>query len=122
MFVAADDLNARTQNFFREVNDRIAGVNAGLEHNAGDHGTSLIEVLCECGRQDCTYRLQITEDDYELLRSNPIGFVLVPGHDDKRVERVIRRTDRYVIVENKGRAAVIAREGDPRDRRPSLDA
>jgi hypothetical protein len=58
--------------------------------------------------------LRIREDDYELLRSNPIGFVLCAGHDARPVEEVVRRTDDYVIVENKGRAAVIAREADPR--------
>jgi hypothetical protein len=115
--VAIADLNARTQNFFREVNERIATVNAGMSYSSNGAGR-LIEVLCECGRQNCTKLLKIREDDYELLRANPIGFVLCAGHDALLVENVIQRTDDYVIVENQGRAAMIAREGDPRRQRP----
>jgi SRSO17 transposase len=119
MSVAVADLDARTQNFFREVNERIANVNAGMSRPDEDSGR-LIEVLCECGRQSCATLLRIREDDYELLRSNPIGFVLSVGHESAPVEEVVQRTKDYVIVENKGRAAVIARDGDPRSGRPPI--
>ncbi len=116
MLVAAADLNATTQNLFRDLNEQIAIVNAGMSR-ISDDGRS-IEVLCECGRESCTKLLTIREDDYDALRSNPLAFVLSAGHDVLAVEEVVQRTDDYVIVENHGRAAMIALEGDPRRRRP----
>ncbi len=94
MSVAVADLNARTQNFFREVNERIANVNAGMSRPDEDSGR-LIEVLCECGRQSCATLLRIREDDYELLRSNPIGFVVCVGHESAPVEEVVQRATAY---------------------------
>src|SRR2546428_436054 len=60
---------------FREVNERISRV----EEQFGQ--TQSFEIVCECGRTDCDERFQITHAAYSRLRSNPLHFAVVPGHE-----------------------------------------
>ena len=99
--------NARVQAMYREVNEGIALINAGWE-------IPDLELLCECGTPGCTDRVALTSDEYERVRAEPTRFVLRPGHEEDRVERVVERCDDHVIVENHGPAATVARRTDPR--------
>ena len=99
--------NARVQAIYREVNEGIALINAGWE-------IPELELMCECGTTGCTDRVALTSDEYERLRAEPTRFVLRPGHEEDEVERVVASSDDYVIVENHGRAATVARRTDPR--------
>ena len=95
--------NALNQALFREVNERIAGL-------AEDQRSSReLAIICECGSTGCTSALTITVGAYEAVRSNPVLFVITPGHDDPDVETVIAGHGDYVIVRNEGLASKIAR-------------
>jgi hypothetical protein len=48
------------------------------------------------------------------VRNDSTRFFVVPGHEDERVERVVERNDRYVVVEKIGEAAEEADDLDPR--------
>jgi hypothetical protein len=98
----------RNESLFREVNERIAEVNETFEVE----GRS--EFLCECGRPECREPVSIALEEYEEVRRNPVRFLLLPGHEDESVERIISRTDRYVVVEKLGDAADEANDLDPR--------
>jgi hypothetical protein len=57
------------------------------------------------------------EEDYEQVRLDATHFLLAPGHEDERVERVIDRRRRYQVVEKFNRAvASRVRRLDPRAR------
>lgn len=99
--------NARVQAIYREVNEGIALINSGWE-------IPDLELVCECGTSGCTDRVSLTGEEYEQLRAEPTWFVLRPGHENTDVERVVRRSDDHVIVENHGEAATVARRTDPR--------
>ena len=99
--------NARVQSIYREVNEGIALINAGWE-------IPELELMCECGTTGCTDRVALTSDEYARLRSEPTRFVLRPGHQEADVEHVVEHSADYVIVENHGRAATVARRTDPR--------
>jgi len=100
---------AKNEALFRQVNERIEEINEKL---AGD---SESDFLCECGDDDCTEPVTLNLSEYEVVRSNPTHFVIVPGHEVIDVERVIRETDRYAVVEKfLGEAGRIAVESDPR--------
>ena len=105
--------NATNQNVFREVNERVVAVHRGMDGAPAEPG-SLLEVFCECGRAGCIERIALSRAEYERVREDSTHFVLAPGHDVTLVERLIARTERYVIVENEGRAAELARAADPR--------
>ena len=107
--------NRRAQNeaLFREVNERVEEVAAGLVgHGEGD--SLLIGFICECGLDDCTAPLEVTQGQYESVRRDPRRFVVLPGHEDTDAERVVERHGGYLVVEKLGEAAEIAVEHDPR--------
>ncbi len=98
----------RNEWLFREVNERIAEVN---EKFVVEGET---EFLCECGRQTCFETLLLTRAQYEAVRTGGKRFVVVPGHEDGSVERVVNRSPGFLVVEKIGEAGEKSEEHDPR--------
>lgn len=93
---------------FREFNERLRGV-------AGDFGLELLDLVCECGDADCTARIAMSVQEYEQLRSDPLRFAVVPGHELAGFEEILERRGAYdVICKRAGEPAELARETDPR--------
>src|SRR5919198_3510942 len=57
-----------------------------------------IRILCECGRVQCDRVLAVTIAEYREVRAHPRRFAVARGHVMARVERVVARTDRYLVV------------------------
>jgi hypothetical protein len=62
--------------------------------------------LCECGRVEgadvsCHEHVEMTLAEYEDVRSQDDRFALVPGHETPELEELVRRTDKFVIVDKK---------------------
>ncbi|MDX6513876.1 MAG: hypothetical protein QOE36_3380 [Gaiellaceae bacterium] len=101
---------ARTESFFRHVNERIA-------ESAEGFGGDEAEFVCECADPTCTHRVELTLVEYERVREESTTFLLQPGHEDERVERVIRRGRGYAVVDKFHRkVAQIVRQLDPRQK------
>lgn len=71
-------------------------------------------IVCECDRESCNGRLIVTLSEYEHVRSDPVLFFVLPGHQDARIEQVVREAERFILVRKTGEAAEIAREGSER--------
>ena len=90
---ATEERIARVESLFRDVNERIA-------ESAERFDADRAEFVCECADQECTERVAATLDEYEHARADGTTFILRPGHEDTRVERVIeRRGSRVAIVQ-----------------------
>jgi hypothetical protein len=100
---------ARTESLFRNVNERIAETAERFDA----HET---EFVCECSDQQCTERVEATVEEYERVRKHGTYFLLRPGHEDTRVERVVeQRSHRHAVVEKFNAAiARMVRNLDPR--------
>ena len=99
---------ARNEALFRDVNERIA--ESAERFDAGS-----TEFVCECADANCTHRVEATLEEYEGVRADGTTFLLVPGHADTDIERVIEDRGRFHVVEkmhNVVRATV--RRLDPR--------
>jgi hypothetical protein len=72
------------------------------------------DIVCECDRESCNGRLIVTVSEYEHVRSDPVLFFVSPGHEDRRIEQVVRETARYFVVRKIGEAAEIARKDSER--------
>jgi hypothetical protein len=71
--------------------------------------------VCECGEADCTEKVEAPLDVYEAVRSDGTQFLLAPGHEDERLERVVEERLRYEIVRKVNRVvAAHVRRLDPR--------
>ena len=102
---------ARNEVLFREVNERIEEVDARFGQLAEP---SQLIVVCECALPDCTGQMEVPRSEYEAVRVNPKRFLVLPGHEEPRIEHVVKRDDGYTVVEKFEHEAEIAREHDSR--------
>jgi hypothetical protein len=107
---------ARNEAIFREVNERIEE----LSRRSGiDEEDSLLPgFICECSSEGCTELLQVSYQQYEAVRENPRRFLVLPGHEDLDVERVVDELATALIVEKRAEASRVALEHDPRSDDP----
>ena len=83
---------ARTEAIFREVNEAIA-------KTAESFAAEEADFVCECADPDCAHRVRTSLEEYERVRADGTHFLLVPGHEEPSVERVIAHAPGYWIVE-----------------------
>jgi hypothetical protein len=99
---------ARTEALFREVNERIAETAERFEAEE-------TKFVCECADQSCTHRVDATLDEYERVRADGATFLLVPGHEDERIETVVQvEGDRAVVEKRHPMVTRIVRALNPR--------
>ena len=60
---------------FREVNERIRDVSIEFGAASGTY-----ELLCECGRPDCTARVEVPVEVYEDVRQRPEVSLVAAAH------------------------------------------
>jgi hypothetical protein len=103
---------ARNEALLREVNERINAIDrAAATGNGSTHGFH-----CECGRDGgCEERIWMTLDEYDLVRAQDDRFALAPGHETDRIEHVVERSERYVVVDKVDAAEHLVAD-DPRGR------
>jgi|tagenome__1003787_1003787.scaffolds.fasta_scaffold19532964_2 hypothetical protein len=89
----------RNEALFRELNERVLEIEETLTAVGVAEPTDYRECFCECGLENCTAKIHLTRDEYERVRSNPLHFAIVPGHEIAGIERVVGTNDRYVTVE-----------------------
>ena len=101
---------ATTESLFRDVNERIA-------ESAERFDATSTEFVCECADPNCTHKVPASLAEYEQVREDPATFLLVPGHEEADIERVVSDRGRFRVVE-KVDAAVrrIVLRLDPRSR------
>lgn len=58
-----------------------------------------LHFYCECSNLYCRDRIKLTTDEYEAATKTEKEFVVIPGHENKAVEQVVRETDAYNVVE-----------------------
>ena len=80
---------AHTEAVFRDVNERIA-------ESAERFDSETTEFVCECADPSCADRVEATLEQYESVRDESTTFLLVPGHEDTQIERVVEKFDRVV--------------------------
>src|SRR3569833_1913879 len=89
---------ARNEEVFRAVNRRI-------DDGAAQHGVSTaLPFHCECGQASCVETIEIAPARYEAIMQERYRFVVVPGHENPEIERVVDSDALFVVVEKIGEA------------------
>ena len=92
---------------FRAINERIRELAGRFEQAQ----TESLAFVCECSDETCVERLELTVQQYDDVRAIPARFVVVPGHEaTPLVERVVYRSDQFVVVRKVGIAGDTVRE------------
>lgn len=89
---------ARNEEVFRHVND---GIEAGAEQH---HVSGSLPFHCECDRASCLETIEISPSRYEAIVRERYHFIVLPGHDEPRIERVVEREADFLVVEKIGEA------------------
>ncbi|MDQ4149482.1 MAG: hypothetical protein M3164_05750 [Actinomycetota bacterium] len=93
----------------RQINERIKQSHKRASRDG------LIRMVCECGHEGCEELIAISTEEYEEIRSDPLRFAVVKGHEFPDVEEVVAETDRYSVVrKTKEAGASVASEVNPR--------
>jgi hypothetical protein len=108
---------ARNEALLRQVNEQIERLDQATQE-AGLSEDVTFEFLCECGQVkgddvSCEEHVEMTLAEYEEVRSQDDRFALVPGHETPELEEVVRRTEKFVIVDKRPEAEQFV-EDDPR--------
>jgi hypothetical protein len=106
-----EDRAAKNESRFREINERIERANEGF-----DFAFTVVTWICECTRETCAVRLQLSVEEYEVIRSDGTCFLVAPSkrHVCRDIESVSMRSNRYWVVRKNGRAGKLAERADPR--------
>ena len=83
---------------FRNINERIE---KGVERHGVQSPTPF---HCECERSTCLATIDLPASVYERVLAERYRFVLIPGHEDTGIERVVERQPSYLVVEKIGEA------------------
>ena len=95
---------------FREVNEQIRGLAGEFSVAEGP-----ITVICECGKGDCTDRLEVPIAEYERVRGESTLYLVTKGHVFPDLEQVEEESAGYdVMRKREGTPADVARETNPR--------
>jgi hypothetical protein len=107
------DRAAKNEEIFR-------GVNLRIEEGAEQHGVEApLRFHCECERGTCVETIEILPREYERVARERYRFVLVPGHDDPEIERVVERHPQFVVAEKIGEARAQIDRDHPQQRHRS---
>jgi hypothetical protein len=89
---------ARNEEVFRDVNERI-------EKGAEEHQVSTaLPFHCECGRTSCLETIEIPPGRYARIVRERYHFVVLPGHEEPRIERIVGTEEKFLVVEKVGEA------------------
>jgi hypothetical protein len=97
---------AENETVFRAANREIEKA----EQEAGGGTDKTIEVLCECGRKGCSGLITLTLAEYEAVHSQDDRFVVLRGHENAEIEKVVEDRESYFVVDKFGEAEEIAEE------------
>jgi hypothetical protein len=88
---------------------------ASTRRSSAASGTqSAAAFRCECARLDCNQLVSIAPREYELIRAHPRRFLVLPGHENPKIESLVETHDGYLVVEKRDEAAELADASDPR--------
>jgi hypothetical protein len=108
---AREERVARNEAMYRTVNREIEYVAKQL----GDGPTDELQLICECGQPDCTATLTLTIANYDDIHRERDRFAVAPGHQNPDLERVVKETDGFVVVDKFGAAEAAAEAEEERE-------
>ena len=89
----SDERLAKNEIHFRAVNERLD------ELGEAAPWSKKTDYLCECSDTSCIEIVELTQDEYERVRSRATVFVVVPGHQRPEIEKVIEENEGFMLVE-----------------------
>lgn len=92
---------------FRKHNEKVESLFDELKEIATEEGHDeiaetdglMLEFYCECSDENCQKRVTLSLGQYSKIHTNRNQFTIVPGHQVAGVEKIVRKTKQYYVVE-----------------------
>ena len=97
---------AKNEAVYRATNREIERV----DQEGGGAADGVLEVICECGRDPCSAVITVTVSEYHRVHSQKDRFVVVPGHQIEKIERIVDDRETYLVVDKFGEAEEIVED------------
>ena len=93
---------------FRAANERMANWD---EIHAADARESY---FCECANPECREKVSLSKADYERVRSDPLHFFIVEGHELPEIETLIEQNEGWSVIEKDPEVREVVDRYNPR--------
>jgi hypothetical protein len=101
---------AHNEELFRSINERI-------DEGAKTHGVAQsLPFHCECCDETCVEKIELLPAEYDRIATQVARFVVIPGHEQTKVESVVEQHSSYLVVEKRGEARAEVEREHPRRR------
>ena len=87
----SDERLAKNEILFRQVNERL--------DDLATPWSKTTDYLCECSETSCIEIVELTNAEYERVRSRATVFVVRPGHERPEIEKVVEEGEGFLLVE-----------------------
>ena len=84
---------AQNELVFRAVNEQIVKMTDRFRAELAD-----IDIVCECANTACVGTIRIHTDEFSRVEREDGTFLVLPGHEDESVEKVVERREGYSVV------------------------
>lgn len=106
---------------FRQINERTREGFVLLNQLAQEHSQPefkvsdklLLQFYCECSNLACIERIRITLGEYGQIHRDNGSFIVVPGHEVPKIEKVISKHASYDVVHKYARVLKLAEKPRP---------
>jgi len=95
---------AQNELVFRAVNEQIVKMTDRFRAELAD-----LDIVCECADATCVGTIRIGAEEFAKIERSDGTFLVLPGHEDESVEKVVGRRASYVLVWKE----IVASEGVP---------
>lgn len=83
----------KNEEMFANANERIGARAEQFEFDEA------VPFLCECSDVECAATIALPLTTYREARARGDVFILLAGHDDPRVERIVGKAAEHILVE-----------------------
>ena len=87
----------------REVQKGLEEFHAAAEAEGHEELVSPLNIklqfYCECADEDCQERIALRAQTYKNIHTNDRRFIVRPTHEVSTIEKVVRKTTAYTVVE-----------------------
>ncbi|HEX7260135.1 MAG TPA: hypothetical protein VF272_04360 [Candidatus Saccharimonadia bacterium] len=89
---------AENELIFKKHNERIKrGVEKLVAQSKVDDLT--LNLFCECSNEKCQKMVAVSTSDYDRVHRNNRYFIVLRGHENMQVEKVIEKNSHFSVVE-----------------------
>lgn len=98
---------AENEVFFRKANQKVTKGFKELKNIASEEGyedwaeeaNRPFLFYCECSDLLCREKIELRPSEYESIHKNSSQFVVLPGHNIPKIERITQSDKDYLVVE-----------------------